>query len=267
MEKGMKKLILSGLVCLMAVIGTGWAPAGAQESKLDSMAVSLRAEMGYTYYALDSDVDVSGDGDEAVCQSIMDVTVGSTVFYDRFAFDVYARLPVVDIDNEMEGNFIQEAEIDRFELGSALSYQLTEQMGCFLGLRYGSSDVDSVNSPGTFVAQDESWSFTTYGPTAGMNYGWVINKHVFNLQGGLGYMYGDYEHDGGYGEDSIDASVNSLGYVAGLQYRYLINNQWDFRVTGDAYYFDFGDFSYGNGDKGELEESTASVRLGFTYTF
>lgn len=259
----MKKIILGLLFFCFCMMGSN---VHAYESDFwDNFAISPRVELGATYYLLD--FEGSGGSGDSVSSSYFDVTLGSTAFYDRFAMDIYVRLPIAEIDDEVElGGDINEtasADIDRFEFGTVLSYQITQQIGAFVGFRYGNTEAkdDSV-----FMSDFE---FEVKGVTFGGNYGFVVNKHVFNFVLGGGYMNGELSF-GSLAGQVKNEEVDALGFVAAAKYRYLINDEWDFRVVADGYYFDFGSYNIlenGLPEHGDLTEETYSLRMGLTYTF
>lgn len=245
-------VIMLFLVVMMAV------PAHAEEriDLGDNLAVGLRAELGQTLYLLQIGGRDQGFGSNSNI-TYLDGTLGATLFYDRWGFDVYGRMPVV-VMKEKDEFGTKTKDFDRFELGTAVNYQITEQWGAFAGYRYGSTDVTW-----DFVS-DTTVNFDVNGPTAGMSYGWVKDKHVFTILGGIGYQMGDLDMETPVG--SFDDSATALGFVGNVAYRYLIDDNWDFKVGLDGYYFDFGKVNINNEDY-TLTEETYSLRMGLSYTF
>lgn len=222
----------------------------------DNLALSLRAELGLTAYLLQIGGRDQGYGSNSNI-AYTDGTLGATLFYDRWALDVYGRMPVWVIKKDDEFD-TETKDFERYELGTVLNYQLSEQWNIFAGYRYGATE-----TTWDFVS-DTTVNFDVNGPTAGMSYGWVSGKHVFTVMGGVGYQMGDLEMDTPIGRYDDDASA--FGFVGNVAYRYLIDDNWDFKIGLDGYYFDFGEVNINNDDY-TLTEETYSLRMGFSYTF
>lgn len=245
------------IVCCVVLLTASVAFAEEPVDLGDNLAVSTRAELGLTAYQLDMGGRSQGFG-TTVDTKYIDLTVGATMFYDRWGLDMYVRTPVIELDDETQhGDEVK--SFDRLDLGTALNYQLTEQLGAFLGYRYGSSKTKYHS-----IGRDNTIEFDVHGPTLGLNYGWVSGKNVFSIGGGFGYMMGDLDIDVAAG--SFSDSTSALGYVGNAQYRYLIDDNWDFKLGFDGYYFDFDKVEI-DGGKYTLREEIYTLRMGINYTF
>lgn len=261
---------LAAAVCgVLVALPAGKGLAADDKPILDlgnDAAISVRVETGYTLYRINLDNTATGF-DSDIVYNYGDVTAGATFFYDRFALDGYGRFLVYQ-DNTSEWTDLNTGQptsgnvnLDRSEYVITGGYQLTERIGAFLGYRFASTD-----SSQDLLGSNTTVKFKTHGPTLGLNAGWKpAENHVFNVLGGIGYLFGDLDVNSIV--TKVNDSTQGLGVVAGVEYRYLLSNNWDLRLRGDYYYFDFGDVTATNSDKISIQEDTLSARVGLTYTF
>jgi hypothetical protein len=239
--------------------------------KNDNLAFSLRTELGATYHSVhwsyDGTYENQGEHffDWGTSQKTGDMTVGGTLFYDKFTLDAYIRTSLTEGQHtDPTGSGEKITDYSRQEYSLSVNYLFTENLACFIGLRYEHTKVSSEMQQ--YNEQNNS-KFDIYGPTIGLAY--LFNtknspwKH--SVHGGIAYMIGNLDLES-FNSKCTDR-VSTLGYLLGYNVRYIINNHWDIGFTLDAYYFDFGTIEWNDGVDGEFHEEVLSGRLGVTYTF
>jgi len=248
-------------------------------AKENNIAFSPRIEIGQSSYTLNLESDSYFDSD-SLQFSYQDVTLGIAWFNAPYhSFDIYYRTPFQSKDRDSE----QKGDLNREEYGFTYSYKFPsskdsflKNIGLFLGYRMAYTDIDAINNETD--NEHVHTKFDTQGVALGINYGRVIgnlNKHIFNLIGGVNYQYGKLNTN--YIKvDSGETTVNgggdtySLGGTLKVQYNYIVNNNFDVMLTLDGYYFKFDKIEEDSSEQNNdlyIDESLASIRIGLRYTF
>jgi len=246
--------------------------------------VHLVSNIGYTNYGIDI---TSTEFDRAIDYTLLELTVGAEYHYNYWGYGLFYKSRILEIDSNSivtDTGGKDKATIDRGEFIASISYLLKNveydyEDEWFFNLAYYKSSLKSDDSFKIFNTYESSFTYDTEGvalSTSFIQKPWG-NKHTLTFTGGVLYTKADlsiYATKNSIPRDTyVKDSVNAYGIKVGVGYKYDITPNFSFKASGDWYYLNFQDvdiFSIKNGgllEKGTLNESTYSIRLGGAYIF
>ena len=247
--------------------------------------VHLVSEIGYTNYGIDI---TSTEFNRAIDYQLVELTVGAEYHYNRWGYGAFYKFSADEIGTNSivdDTGGEDKAHVDRDEFVLSLSYlwkdfEFDYKGELFSNLSYYSSSLKSDDSFEVFNTYTSSYRYDTQGVSLSLS---SVQKpwgdaHALTLTGGFLYTVADI---GIYAtknaEDRAvyvkDSGVGAYGVKFGIGYAYEVNPNFGLKISTDWYYLDFEDINIyshekvGLLEKGTLNESTYSLRVGGAYRF